>query len=201
MVTAQRQTAYYTPEEYLSLERSADFKSEYLDGLIYAMAGSSPQHSAITANVIAIAVAALRGKPCQVFSSDLKVATDPHGLYAYPDLSIVCGEPQFHDEHQDVLTNPTVLVEVLSPSTEAYDRGRKFIQYQRIASLTDYILVAQEEPRLEHYARQGGNQWLLSSAAGLDGSLAIGSLGCTLRLAEIYDKVRFPQPPAAPGET
>jgi hypothetical protein len=112
MATAYRQFDYYTPEEYLALERSADFKSEYLHGQIYAMAGSSPQHSAITANVTAIAVAQLRGKSCQAFSSDLKVATDPTGLFAYPDLSIVCGEPRFHDEHGDVLTNSTLIVEV-----------------------------------------------------------------------------------------
>ena len=194
MVTAQAQSSFYTVEEYLALEREAEFKSEYLDGIIYLMSGGSPQPSEIAANVIAIAVTRLRGTPCHVFSSDLKVATNPHGLYAYPDLSIVCGELSFHDEHQDVITNPTVLVEVLSPSTEAYDRGRKFTHYQHLESLKDYILISQEEPQVEHFTRQNGNQWLYSAAIGLEASLTINSIECILRLSEVYDKVRFAEP-------
>jgi Uma2 family endonuclease len=199
MVTAQAQSTLYTPQEYLALEREAEFKSEYLDGIIYAMSGGSPQHSAIAANVIAITVAALRGKPCQVFSSDLKVATDPNGLYAYPDLSIVCGELSFQDEQHDVITNPTVLVEVLSPSTEAYDRGRKFAHYQHLESLKDYVLIAQDEPQVDHFTRQEGSQWIYSSATGLEANIFIASIDCVLHLSEVYDKVQFvePQTPAS----
>jgi len=191
MVTAQPQSSFYTVEEYLALEREAEFKSEYLDGIIYAMSGGSPQHSEITANVTIALGSQLRGKPCHVFSSDLKVATDPHGLYAYPDLSIVCDEPRVQDEHRHVITNPTVIVEVLSPSTEACDRGRKFTHYQHLESLRDYILVAQDDPHIEHFTRQGGHQWLYSSATGLDASLTINSINCVLHLSEVYAKVRF----------
>lgn len=197
MVSAQRQLHFYTIDEYLQLERRADSKSEYFNGAIYAMAGSNPEHSAITANVIIALGIQLRGGQCQVFSSDLKVATEPTGLFAYPDLSIVCGEPRFLDERRDVLINPTVLVEVLSPSTEAYDRGRKFSQYQRIASLTDYILIAQDGPRLDHYTRQSAGQWLLESTERLEDSIVITSLNCTLHLSEVYDWVRFDAPTEA----
>jgi Uma2 family endonuclease len=120
-------------------------------------------------------------------------------LYAYPDLTIVCGEQRFHDEQRDVLLNPTVLIEVLSPSTEAFDRGRKFARYQQIASLPDYVLVAQDEPRIEHYVRQANDRWLLSVATGLAGSLTVASLDATLPLAEVYDGIVFPPlPPQHP---
>jgi len=200
MATAQPQPSFYKPNEYLELERNADFKSEYCDGIIYAMSGGSPRHSEIAANVIVALGSQLRGSPCHVYSSDLKVATDPHGPYAYPDLSIVCGELSFLGDHNDVIINPTVLVEVLSPSTEAYDRGRKFARYQRMESLADYILVAQDEPRVEHFTRQEHGQWLMSSAEGLDASLTIASIDCVLRLSEVYDKVRFEEPPAQETE-
>lgn len=191
MVAAQPQPHFVTVEEYLTLERNADFKSEYWHGVIYAMAGSSPEHSAITANVTIALGGQLRGGNCQVFSNDLKVATDPSGLYTYPDLSIVCGEPRFHDERRDVLINPTLLVEVLSPSTEVYDRGRKFSQYQRIPSLLGYLLVAQDEAHLDYYARQNSGQWLLTPVEGLDASLRLDVLNCVLRLSEVYNRVRF----------
>jgi Uma2 family endonuclease len=194
MASAQPEP-YIRPDEYLTLERGAEFKSEYLNGVIYAMAGSSPEHSAITANVTIALGAALRGTPCQLFTSDLKVATSPTGLFAYPDLSLVCEEPRFHDEHRDVLTNPSVIIEVLSPSTEAYDRGRKFVQYQRLASLTDYLLIAQDEPRVEHFRRQEGGEWLYSKVEGLGSTLPVASLGVTLPLSEVYERIRFAAPP------
>ncbi len=193
---------YIGTEEYLTLERDAEFKSEYLNGVLYAMAGSSPEHSAITANVTIAVGSQLRGKPCRVFTSDLKIAVGPAGPFFYPDLSIVCGEPRFHDERRDVLTNPTILIEVLSPSTEAFDRGRKFTQYQRIASLTDYILIAQDEPHVGHFHKQQGNQWLFTTAHGLETTLHIASIDVTLHLAEAYDRIRFPAPPESeiPGQ-
>jgi Uma2 family endonuclease len=183
----------FTPEEYLILERGSPEKSEYLHGEIYAMAGGSPEHSAIVVNLTSEVRGQLRGKPCQAFSNDLKVRTSAEGLYAYPDLSIVCGEPQYHDEHRDVLTNPTVVFEVLSPSTEDYDRNRKFLAYQTCGTLTDYVLIAQDEPRADYYARQGEDKWLLSTVKGLDGMLSIVSVDCVIRLAELYERVEFPK--------
>jgi len=198
-MVAVQQNPHYTPEEYFASEREAEFKSEYLNGEIYAMAGSSPEHSTITVNVSGELRAQLKGKPCRVFSSDMKVRTDADGLFSYPDVSVVCGEPRFHDEHRDVLVNPTLIVEVLSPSTERFDRGRKFAQYQQIESLTDYLLVAQDEPRVEHYVRQEGGRWLLSTATGREDTLHLASIGCTLPLSEVYDKVDFPAAAHSPG--
>ncbi|HZP84547.1 MAG TPA: Uma2 family endonuclease [Chthonomonadaceae bacterium] len=192
---AQQRKRYYTPEEYLALERDAEFKSEYLDGQIYAMSGGSPEHNSIAVNVASELRTQLKDKPCRVFSSDMKVRTSLLGLYSYPDVTVVCGAMRFHDEHRDVLTNPTLIVEVLSPSTEAFDRGKKFANYQRIASLTDYVLIAQDEARIDHYVRQPDDQWLLSSAVGLDAKLVLVSIGCTLLLSEVYDKVELPPLP------
>ena len=121
-----------------------------------------------------------------------KVRTSPSGLFAYPDLSVVCGEPEFHDETRDVLVNPTVLVEVLSPSTEAFDRGRKFAHYQHLVSLTDYLLIAQDEARIDHYTRQADDRWLLTIAAEIGARVHIASLDCTLFLSQVYAKIRFP---------
>lgn len=191
-MVAVQQKPYCTPEEYLASEREAEFKSEYLNGDIYAMAGSSPEHSAIAFNLSVLLGVQLRGKPCRGFISDMKVGTASDRLFSYPDLSVVCGEPRFHDEHRDVLLNPTLIVEVLSLSTERFDRGRKFAQYQQIESLSDYVLVAQDEPRVEHYVRQEGSRWLLSTATDLEGSIHIASIDCTLLLSEVYDKVTFP---------
>lgn len=190
--TALQQKRYYTPEEYLEMERAASVKSEYLNGMIYAMAGSTPEHSAITANVTGVAFAALADKPCQVYTSDLKVRTAPQGLYAYPDLTIVCGEPQFHDEKRDVLINPIVIIEVLSESTEAYDRGRKFQQYRQLESLKDYLLIAQDAPYVELYSRQPDDTWVLRTVSGLEATVSLPSIGCTLPLSGIYRNVVFP---------
>lgn len=194
-VQIQQQKHYYTPEEYLALERSADHKSEYFQGEIYDMAGSNPQHSVITVNIAREVSLQLKGKPCQAFSNDMKVRASPSGLFAYPDLSVVCGPPRYHDEKRDVLINPTVLIEVLSDSTEAFDRGKKFAQYQCNETLSDYILIAQDEPRIEHFTRQQDDQWLLVVTKGLEASLTIASIGCTLALSEVYDRVEFKAQP------
>jgi len=180
-----------TPDQYLERERNAEEKHEFLDGRIYAMSGGSPAHSTITVNLTAEVRAKLKGKPCQAFSNDMKVSAESGRLYAYPDLSVVCGTPRFQDEHGDVLRNPRAIFEILLPSTEAYDRGRKFERYQQIASLTDYVLIAQDRPRIEHYARQPDNRWILTIVTELPSSLMIASVGCELMLAEIYDRVEF----------
>lgn len=191
MVAVQVRKHWIAPEDYLELERNAEFKSEYLEGQIFAMSGGSPEHSAITVNITRELSLQLKGRPCQAFSNDLKVRTSYTGLYAYPNLTVVCSEPIYHDEKRDIITNPVVIIEVLSPSTEAFDRGRKFAHYQNILSLLDYILIAQDQPWIDHYARQPNNRWLLTPVVGLESSLWIPSIECDLRLAEVYDRIVF----------
>jgi Uncharacterized protein conserved in cyanobacteria len=144
----------FTPDEYLILERRSEFKSEYFDGEIFAMSGATLAHNRITTNLVMEIGLQLKGKPCQHFMSDMRVGVTARGPYFYPDVSVVCGKPQLRDNTKDCLMNPVVIVEVLSPSTESYDRTQKFTSYQRIATLTDFLLVSQIEPRIEHYSRQ-----------------------------------------------
>jgi len=202
-----------TPDEYLAFEREATERHEWLDGLIYAMAGESPQHSLIIANLIAILNLQLRGKPCRVFSPNMKVYsclptdTTMKGLFSYPDTLVVCGQPRFHDQHGDVVVNPTVIVEVLSKSIEAYDRGEKFERYSQNASLTDYLLVSQRRPKIKHYTRNEHGRWSYSRETSLAGSLYLATIDCRLPLAEVYDGIEFPPPseltnplePSSPG--
>jgi len=191
----------YSAEEYLAIEREAVERHEYLDGEIYAMAGESPEHGAICVNLTGQLYAQLRGSPCQLFSKDMKVRSGPapqrshttKGLFSYPDLIVVCGELKFHDEHRDVLLNPTLIIEVLSPTTEAFDRGEKWLRYQRwLPELSDYVLVSQSMPLIEHFNRQSGGAWLYSFVNELEGSLNLRSIDCSLHLAEVYDRVSFP---------
>jgi len=191
----------FTLDEYLAFERESESKHEYLDGLIYAMAGSSPEHSTICVNLSEIITRQLRGTRCRPFSSEMKVRCIPfptptrrkHGLFAYPDFVVVCGEPIYHDEQQDVLVNPTLIVEVLSPSTEAYDRDEKFRRYQELEPFTDYLLVTQRYPRLEHFAREPNGQWLYTVEASLTGSVFLASINCRLPLAAVYEWASFPE--------
>jgi len=180
---------YLSPEEYLSLERRAEFKSEYVDGVMYAMAGSSVRHNLIAANVIITIGAQLRNRPCRVFPSDLKVRVPNSKRFFYPDVSIVCGEIQFADDERDVVLNPVVIVEVLSDSTAAFDRGKKFQSYQQIESLREYLLVSQDEFVVEHFLRQDDGHWLYTKAAGLDGAIPVPTVECRLALADVYSKV------------
>ena len=191
----------YSVEEYLALERKAEDRHEYLDGEIYEMAGETEQHGDVCVNVVGELREQLRGQPCRVWTKDVKVRSGPNpklfrapkGLYSYPDVVVVCGERQYHDEHKDVLLNPTVVIEVLSTSTEAFDRGGKFVRYRMyVPSLTDYIVISQTMPLVEHYRRQPNSEWVLTSVTELEGSLYLESVGCTLRLAEVYDRVEFP---------
>jgi Uma2 family endonuclease len=182
---------YVTPEDYLARERQAETKSEYYDGEIFAMAGGNPEHSLISANVGAELNRQLFEKPCRVYNSDLRVrATE--STYVYPDVTVVCGEPVFDDPDTDVLLNPTVIVEVLSETTEAWDRGGKFERYRERESLQEYLLVAQDRAHLERYARQPRGEWLLSVVDGLDKALELPSLGCRLELARVYHMVTLP---------
>jgi Uma2 family endonuclease len=179
----------YSPEEYLALERQAQCKSEYYAGEIFAMAGASRWHNLIVANVVGELRSQLKGRPCTTYPSDMRVKVGPTGLYAYPDVTVVCGEAQFEDNQQDTLLNPTLIVEVLSESTEAYDRGGKFAHYRKLASLMEYVLITQTKPHIEHYVRQPDNRWLLAEADSLHDSIHLDSIDCQLALAEVYDKV------------
>lgn len=184
-----------TSEQYLELERKAAYKSEYINGRIYAMSGATRAHILITGNVSGELRSQLKGRPCESYASDMRVQVAPTGLYTYPDVVGVCGEIRFEDTHKDTLLNPTVIIEVLSPSTEAYDRGDKFAHYRRLESLREYVLVAQDKCRVERYARQGA-EWTLTEISDLNGSLRLNSIDCNIALREIYDKVEFPAAPA-----
>lgn len=187
---ASLEQPHYTPGQYLDLERLAPYKSEYLHGQIFAMAGASEEHNIILVNVLRDVSLQLRGRPCRTYGSDMRVQVAETGLYTYPDAVIVCGEREFGDSRLDTLLNPSVIVEVLSPSTELYDRGEKFAHYQRIPSLMDYVLVAQDKMRVEHYARQG-MQWVLTVKEKAADTLALASAPCALSLASLYEDVDF----------
>jgi Uma2 family endonuclease len=193
---------FYSADEYLALEREAVERHEYLDGEIYEMAGESPEHGTICTNIGGQLYNQLRGKDCRVFSKDMKVRSGPtlrrgafKGLFSYPDLVVVCGELKFLDDRRDVLLNPTVIIEVLSPSTEAFDRGEKWARYQTwLPELSDYVLVSQSAPRIDHYRRARG-EWIYTLADGLEGRLRLDSIDCELLLADVYDRIVFPAEP------
>jgi Uma2 family endonuclease len=183
----------FTPEEYLEFERAAETKHEYLDGQIYEMAGASPLHNRICFNTIGELHALLKDSSCFGYTSDQKIRTDPMDLFSYPDITIICGEPVYHDHHQDVILNPRVIIEVLSPGTEAYDRGEKFARYQNTKSLTDYILIAQDRLSFEHYVRQKGTRkWTFTIETEMSAEIVIASINSKLKLAAVYDRVTFP---------
>ena len=182
---------HYTPEEYLALERNAEFRSEYLDGRIVAMTGATAPHNTITGNVHAELRQRFRGRACRAFIADMRVQIRGGRQYVYPDVVAVCGEPRFMDGTLDTLTNPSLIVEVLSPGTEAYDRGEKFQHYRSIESLQEYVLVAQDRVLVERFVR-GGDFWTLSTLSDLDHSLELASVECTLPLREIYENVGLP---------
>lgn len=186
---ASQPKTYFTPEEYLELERQAEYKSEYFNGEIFAMGGASPRHVLIVTNVASELRSQLKKQPCTVYSTDLRVRVSPTGLYTYPDVVVVCGKPLFSDERKDTLINPILIVEVLSKSTKDYDRGDKFEQYRTLDSLKEYVLIAQDRHHTEHHVRQTDNTWLLSETNRIEDRIELISIGCHLELVEIYDKV------------
>src|SRR5215471_5923806 len=188
---SQRVLTYVSPEEYLRRERLADFKSEYLNGEIFAMSGASREHNLITVNIGAEFNRQLRGRPCEAYTNDMRVKVLSNGLYTYPDVIVVCGEPRFEDKETDTLLNPTLLVEVLSPSTEKYDRIAKTSYYRAIDSLKEHLLVAQNEIRVEQYTKQPDGQWLLSEYLSHDSIVDLSSIECTLKLSDVYDRIAF----------
>lgn len=180
-----------TPEEYLEIERKAAYKSEYFDGEIFAMAGARRNHNKIATNISGLVWQHLKGRDCESYSNDMRVFIPKTGLYTYPDVVVVCGEPKFQDKVFDTLLNPTLLIEVLSESTESYDRGKKFQHYRSIESLQEYVLVSQDEARIEKYLKQGDGFWVLSEAFELDAKIKLDSIDCELALGEVFDKVNF----------
>jgi len=182
----------YTPDEYLALERSCEAKHEYYNGEIFAMGGASRYHVLAVTNLVGELHTQLKDGPCQVYSADLRVKVSPTGLYTYPDVIVLCEEPRFSDEQNDTLLNPALIIEVLSESTENYDRGRKFEQYRTIDSFVEYLLIAQDRSHVEHHIRQADGSWLLYETNNLADTIQLKSVPCTLRMADIYAKVSFP---------
>jgi Uma2 family endonuclease len=180
-----------SPQEYLAQERRADFKSEYLRGEVFGMAGASYEHTLAKDNLAREAGNQLLKTPCRVLTSDMRVKVEATGLYTYPDIAIVCDEPRFEDAVFDTLLNPRVLVEVLSDSTEKYDRGAKFGHYRQIPSLQEYVLVAQDQPLVERYVRQPDGSWLLTVFQELSQTFAFTSVPARIALADIYRGITF----------
>jgi len=180
-----------TPAEYLDIERAAAYRSEFFDGEAFAMAGGSPRHSLISANIIRELGNGLKQRPCAAYESNLRILVSATGLYTYPDASVIYGPLKFEDQRCDTVLNPTLLVEVLSDSTEAYDRGKKFSHYRQIPSLREYLLVSQEEAKIERFLRNDDGTWTLTEAAGLEATLPLPSLGIEIGLGEVFDKVDF----------
>jgi Uma2 family endonuclease len=184
-----------TASEYLAFEREAETRHEFIDGQIVEMSGGSARHATICDNLLTSSQARLRGTGCRAYSASLRVRIGATGNYTYPDLSIVCGEARLEDDREDTLLNPRAIVEVLSPSTERHDRVWKFRNYQLIPTFEEYLLVSQDEPRIERFLRQGDIGWLMTQVIGLEQTVRVESVGCELPLAEIYEQVAFGRPP------
>jgi Uma2 family endonuclease len=194
-----------TEDEYLHFERAAEERHQYFDGEIFAMAGESWAHGDINTNIVVSLVNQIGDGPCGVRTQNTRVRSGPlpkspkrpAGLYSYPDIVVVCNEPQFLDEHQDVLLNPKVIVEALSKSTEAFDRGAKFTRYQKYnPTLTDYVLVSQDRPQIEHFHRQKNGSWIYECHEGLKAVIKLESIKCRLKAAEVYKRIKFAKPDA-----
>jgi len=192
---------FFTVDQYLAIERASQERHEYLDGVIYAMAGESPQHGIISVNITGLLHTQLKGTPCFALTKDSKVRSGPEtakrnvsrGMFSYPDIVVVCGEPTFHDDKRDVILNPRVIVEALSPSTEEFDRGEKCERYQTWnPTLTDYVIVSQSQPLIETFTRQDDDRWLLKRYAGLSAVVPLTSIKCELPLTDVYDRITFP---------
>ncbi len=182
----------YTLEEYFELERTSEIKYEYWDGEVFAMSGASPAHEAVLVNVITQFRNKLRGRPCHVFTSNLRVKVPAAPPYRYPDLTALCGQPEYEViGGVRALTDPTLIVEILSPSTEAYNRGDKFSEYKSIPSFAEYLLIAQHRPHVTHYVRQADGSWSYEEANAIVATLSLPTIECELSLGEVYQDVDF----------
>ncbi len=182
---------YYTPKEYLAMERKAKYKSEYFNGQILAMAGASERHNLIAGNVFAELHLQFKKRTCKTYSSDMRVKVSETGLYTYPDVVAVCDRARFDDTQKDTLLNPTLIVEVLSKSTRGYDLGMKFAHYRKLDSLQEYLVISQTKYHVEHYVRQPNKQWLLSEYESLSDIIELPSINFRLVMADIYDKIEI----------
>ncbi|MEZ6060073.1 MAG: Uma2 family endonuclease [Planctomycetaceae bacterium] len=189
-MSTARQTHYLTPEEYLAMERASEIRHQYFDGEVFAMSGASRAHNLIVGNVSRAIGNQIVNRPCEVYQTDMRVKVSASGLYTYPDVAVVCGEPKFEDSFVDTLLSPLVLVEVLSASTEDYDRGRKFVQYRQIDSLQEYVLIAQDRQHVERWSRSDG-PWTLWETDSVDAVVELTSIDCRIDVSEIYAKVQF----------
>lgn len=187
----------WTETEYLNFERASDAKHEFLDGRVYQMAGGTENHHLIVMSASFSLYGQVRQRPCKVYTSDMRVKVSATGLFTYPDIVVVCGEPVFLDSRRDTLLNPTVLIEVLSPSTESYDRGRKFRHYRMLDSLREYLLIAQDSRDIDHYLRDPDGQWVIADPERESGRVVLPSIDCALSLDEVYEKVVFEE--SSPG--
>ena len=195
MGLAQQKPKIYTSEEYLKLERAAEVRHEYLDGEIFEMAGANRRHNILSSNIIRLLGNQLLERECSVYSSDMRIKISPMGNYTYPDVVAVCGQEIFEDETEDNLLNPMLIVEVLSKSTEAYDRGAKFEAYQTIESFREYVLITQEPFRVEQFVRKEENVWTYFEFRRPDEIVKLNSIDCNLALRDIYHKIqpKFPR--------
>jgi Uma2 family endonuclease len=182
---------YIAPEEYLEIERKTETKSEYYNGEMFAMGGATEQHVTIVSNIVYELSRQLRNRECKVYATDLKLHIIARRMYFYPDVMVACREMKFLGDRREILVNPSVIMEVLSESTQAYDRGLKFDQYRSIESLKEYLLVDQTKPHIEQYVRQPDNKWLLTVFNGMDKAVDLPSIVCRLPLVEVYHKVEF----------
>ena len=184
---------HLTPEQYLAIERAAEFRSEYFRGEMFAMTGASRKHNLIAGNVSRSINEQFDGRPCEVYQSDMRVKVNKTGLYTYPDVVAACDQPRFEDNQVDTLLNPRVVVEVLSPSTELWDRGKKFMHYRAIESLREYVLIAQDLVHVERFTVNADGQWALLDYRTLDDTLILDSISCRIKLSEIYARISFDQ--------
>jgi len=187
---ATQPPAFLTPEQYLEIERAAEFRSEYLNGEMFAMSGATARHNIVVNNLGRALHAQLRGR-CRYFTTDLRLLIPATGLYTYPDLMVICGEIEFSGDRQDIVTNPRFIAEILSKSTADYDRGGKFVHYRSLPGLADYMIAAQDSVRVEHWSRQPDGSWVLREYSSLADAVQIASVGAEVRLASIYEDVDF----------
>ncbi|MCU0504002.1 MAG: Uma2 family endonuclease [Anaerolineae bacterium] len=189
MTVGVRKRKKITEAQYLKMERASETKNEFRGGEIYAMTGASERHNLIAISTLASLYGQLRGRPCRVYPSDMRVKVAATGLYTYPDISVVCGPVEVADENRDTLLNPVLLIEILSKTTAGYDRGEKFEQYRKLPSLAEYLLISQIKCLIEHYLRQPDGKWLLSEYDALSDVVELPSIGCRLALADVYEQV------------
>jgi Uma2 family endonuclease len=195
MAMSSRLNLKLTPDEYLAFERRSEERHEYVNGELFAMSGASERHNQIVVNLGREISTQFKGRSCKVYTNGMRVRIEGTTRYSYPDVTALCEAARFENAELDTLTNPSLIIEVLSASTEAYDRGSKFEDYRQIETLVEYVLVAQGKPHIEQFRRQADGQWLFSATSGLESVIDLASVGCRLSLAEIYDKVEFgPEP-------